>query len=197
MILVGLTGGIGSGKTTIAKMFNALGIPIYIADDEAKKLMRNSKVIKKKLVALFGDDAYVGDELNKSFIANIIFENKEYLQKMNAIVHPKVGQHFKKWALKQDSKYIIKEAAILFENGSYKDYDYIITVTAPTDLKIERLLNREQTTKNKITSIMNNQWSDQEKIKRSHYVIENINLEDSRAQVQKIHNKILKLCEKP
>lgn len=196
MIIVGLTGGIGSGKTTVAKAFHVLGIPIYIADDEAKKLMRTSKVVKKKIIGLFGDNAYVDGELNRSFIANIIFENKEYLQKMNAIVHPKVGQHFKKWVSKQNSKYVIKEAAILFENGSYKDYDYIITVTAPTDLKINRLLKRDQTTENKISSIMKNQWSDEEKIKRSHFVIENIDMEDSKVQVQKIHNKILKLCEK-
>src|SRR5690606_3812871 len=161
MIIVGLTGGIGSGKTTVAKAFNALGVPVYIADDEAKKLMHSSKVIRKKLMALFGENSYMGDELNKPFIADIIFKNKDYLKKMNAIVHPKVGQHFKKWVSKQKAKYVIKEAAILFENGSYKDYDYIITVTAPADLKIKRLLIRDQTSKDKIQSIMNNQWSDE------------------------------------
>ena len=116
-MIVGLTGGIGSGKSTVAKAFKALGVPVYIADIEAKKLMQRSKVIKRQLKALLGEAAYVDDKLNKPYIANIIFNDKDYLEKMNAIVHPKVARHFNKWVAKQDTQYVIKEVAILFENG--------------------------------------------------------------------------------
>ena|SRR5690606_26354506 len=192
MKIVGLTGGIGSGKTTVAKEFQSLGIPIYIADEEAKKLMNTSKVLKRQLMGLFGEKAYVDNALNKSFIADIIFNDETYLQKMNAIVHPKVGSHFKKWASKQDSFYVIKEAAILFENNGYKQCDYVITVTAPKDLRIARLLKREPTTKEKIEAVMNNQWTDEAKVKLSHFVIENTTMEHMKVQVLKIHHQIIK-----
>jgi len=192
MIIVGLTGGIGSGKTTVAKQFSEIGIPVYIADEEAKDLMRRSKVIKRELIKLFGNDAYVGNELNKSFLANIIFNDKAYLQKMNAIVHPKVARHFEKWVLKQEAPYVIKEVAILFENGGHKACDFVITVTAPIETRIKRLLKRDNTTKGKIEAIMKNQWTDEEKVKHSHFVIENIELENTKKQVVKIHKEILK-----
>lgn len=191
MKIVGLTGGIGSGKTTVARMFQALGISIYIADEEAKELMNSSKVIKKKLIELFGENAYVKDVLNRPFIAETIFKNRLLLEKMNAIIHPKVASHFKKWVLKQKSPYVIKEAAILFENEGYKKCDLMITVTAPKELKIKRLLTRDNMTLEKIEAIMNNQWNDQEKIKLSHYVIVNSELENTRQQVVKIHQQII------
>ncbi len=192
MIVVGLTGGIGSGKTTVAKQFAALGIPVYIADEEAKKLMNRSKIIKRKLIELFGSEAYKNDALNRPFIAQIIFYNKEILQKMNAIIHPRVATHFNKWMLKQTAAYVIKEAAILFENDGYKLCDYVITVVAPKELRIKRLLKRDTTTKDKIEAIIKNQWSDEEKIKLSHFKITNINLEDTKKQVVEVHNQLLK-----
>ncbi len=192
MIVVGLTGGIGSGKTTVAKEFAALGIPTYIADEEAKKLMITSKTLKRKLIELFGEEAYLDGKLNKPFIAGIIFNDKTYLERMNAIVHPQIASHFKKWKQKQHAPYVIKEAAILFENGSYKKVDIIITVTAPKELKIKRLLKRDDTTEEKIESIMKNQWSDDEKIKQSQYVINNVELAKTKQEVLKIHRQILK-----
>lgn len=191
MNIVGLTGGIGSGKTTVAEQFLKLGIPVYIADDEAKNLMRRSKVIKRKLIALFGDEAYFNGELNKPFLANMIFNDKTYLEKMNAIVHPRVSRHFKKWALKQEAPYVIKEVAILFENGAQKACDFIITVTAPIEMRIKRLLKRDNTSESKIEAIMKNQWTDEEKVKYSHFVIVNTELESTKNQVGKIHKKIL------
>lgn len=191
MITVGLTGGIGSGKTTVAKAFHELGIPIYIADDEAKKLMQTSPVVKHKLIELFGKEAYLEGSLNKPYIANIIFHDKNYLDKMNAVVHPEVAKHFKKWLSKQQAPYVIKEAAILFENGGYKQCDVLITVTAPKKCKIERLLKRDNTSVEKIEAIMKNQWSDAQKIKLSDYVIDNTELEKTKRQVLKIHQQIL------
>jgi dephospho-CoA kinase len=195
MIIVGLTGGIGSGKTTVGKLFMALGIPVYIADEEAKKLMVTSKVIKRKLIQLFGNEAYVNNQLNKPFIANIIFNNKFYLQKMNSIVHPYVANHFNKWLLKQTAPYILKEVAILFENDGYKQCDLVITVTAPKELRMKRLLNRDNTTKENIEAIIKNQWTDEQKVKHSHFVITNSELENTKKQVVKIHQQILKYVE--
>ena len=194
--LVGLTGGIGSGKTTIANFFKELGVPIYIADTEAKALMNRSKVIKRKLIALFGDNAYQNGKLNRDFLSKKIFNNKDLLQKMNAIVHPKVASHFKRWVKKQEAPYVISEAAILFENGSYKKYDYIITVTAPEEVRLKRVMSRDNSSKEKVKSVMNNQWKDEEKIKLSDYVIQNINLEEAKAQVLQIHQNLLQKLQK-
>ncbi|MGC6430463.1 MAG: dephospho-CoA kinase [Jejuia sp.] len=191
MIIVGLTGGIGSGKTTVANEFKALGVPVYIADNEAKKLMNRSKVIKRKLIQLFGNQAFINEELNRPYLANKIFNDKNYLEQMNAIVHPRVARHFTKWVAKQKSPYVIKEVAILFENGGNSTCDYVITVTAPKNLRIQRLLKRDSTSKDKIEAIMKNQWSDAKKVQLSDYVIINKTLENTKAQVYDIHRKIL------
>lgn len=196
MITVGLTGGIGSGKTTVAKAFEALGIPIYIADDEAKKLMNTSKVLRRKLIALFGEEAYKDNTLNKPYIAKTIFNNKALLHQMNAIVHPKVGKHFIKWKNKQTAPYVIKEAAILFENQSYKNYDYIITVTAPEKERIERVIKRDNASVEKVKAIIANQWKDELKVQLSDFVIVNTNLEKTQKDVIKTHQKLLILSAK-
>ncbi len=191
MVIVGLTGGIGSGKTTIAKLFADLGVPVYIADVEAKKLMVNSKTIKQELIALLGEEAYSNGVLNKTYISNIIFNDKTYLNKINAIVHPRVAAHFKTWAASHSTPYVIKEVAILFENGGYKDCDYVITVTAPKALRISRVIKRDQTTKAKVEAIMSNQWDDSKKIERSDFVIYNEELENAKSQIAQIHSQIL------
>jgi len=196
MIVVGLTGGIGSGKTTVANFFKEQNIPVYIADDEAKQLMVRSKVIKRKLIALFGDDAYVKNELNKPFIASKIFSNSDYLKKMNAIVHPKVASHFKRWLKKQYAPYVIKEAAIIFEHNKETNYDFIITVTANIEARINRVIKRDNSSKSKIESIIKNQMSDEEKIKKSHFVITNDKLDDTKIQVIKTHESILNHIKK-
>ena len=196
MKIVGLTGGIGSGKTTVANFFRELNVPVYIADEEAKKLMNNSKVLIRKIKKLFGEKAYKNNELNRPFIASKIFNNKTLLEEMNSIVHPKVGRHFKKWLAKQDYAYVIKEAAILLENGGYKDYDFIISVITDKEIRIKRLLKRDRdSTKEKIKTIMDNQWEDEERIKLSDFVIYNNELKNTKKQVLSIHKKILKLSE--
>jgi len=196
MIIVGITGGIGSGKTTIAKYLNALGVPLYVADDEAKAIMNRSKVIRRKLTAIFGDNAYIDNKLNRTFLAEKIFEDKSLLAKMNAIVHPKVASHFKLWLKKQKAPYVLKEAAIIFENGLQDNYDYIITVVADKDLRIERLLKRDNSNKEKIVAIINNQWPDSKKVEQSDFVITNNNLNCALLEAEKIHQKILKLSSK-
>lgn len=191
MIAVGLTGGIGSGKTTVAKEFYLLGIPIYIADEEAKRLMVTSKSIKEKLINLLGKSAYEDGALNKVYIADKIFNDAGILQKMNDIVHPEVARHFKNWCAEQQSVFVIKEAAILFENGSYKSCDYVITVTAPKSVKTERLLKRDGSTIEKIEAVMKNQWEDEQRIPLSNFIIENVDRENTRYQVAKIHQQIV------
>jgi len=174
--IVGLTGGIGSGKTTVANFFKELGVPIYIADDEAQKLMLESSLLKSELISLFGPKVYENGQLNKLLISESIFKDKTTLKAINNIVHPVVAIHFNKWLGLQESPYVIKEAAIFFENGSYKSLDAIITVVAPEECKIRRIMQRDIKSKKQIKAIMNNQWSDKKKIKMSDFVIENTNL---------------------
>lgn len=196
MIIVGLTGGIGSGKTTVASFFQKLGIPIYIADTEAKQLMVRSKVIRRKLIALFGEEAYDGEALNRSFIASKIFNDKSLLDKMNAIVHPKVAAHFRRWLKKQNAPYVIKEAAIIFEHKKESEYDIIITVIADLNERIARVMKRDKTNASKIEAIINNQMSDEDKIKKSHYVIDNQDIESTHKQVVETHKQILNSIKK-
>lgn len=195
MTVVGLTGGIGSGKTTVANFFRELNVPVYIADEEAKKLMNSSKVLIKKIKKVFGDEAYINNELNRPFIASKIFKDKSLLEQINGIVHPKVAKHFSKWLKKQNHAYVIKEAAILFENNSFKDCDYIITVVADEKLKVKRIISRDNTSKQRIKAIMNNQWKDEDRVKLSDFVIENNTLSDTKNQVLSIHKKLLKLSQ--
>lgn len=188
--VVGITGGIGSGKTTISKYFEELGVPVYHADTEAKALMNRSKVIRRKLVALFGENAYNNTGLNKDYLRKKIFEDKTLLSKMNAIVHPKVGAHFKRWLKKQDAPYILKEVAIIFENNLESLYQCIITVIADKAERIKRVMKRDGISEDAIKAIIKNQLTDKEKIEKSDFVIENNNLETAKSEAFRIH-KIL------
>lgn len=192
MITVGLTGGIGSGKTTVANLFMELGIPVYIADTEAKRLMHTSKVIKRKLLEEFGEKAYIKNKLNRAFLSNIVFNDKKKLAAINKIVHPSVANSFKRWLNKQDSAYAIQENAILFESNSTDKFDIIITVIAPIKDKIDRVMKRDHVTKEEVLARMDNQISDKEKIKKSNFVIENQDINLTKNEVSKIHKLILK-----
>ena len=151
--IIGLTGGIGSGKSTVAGMFNALGVPVYISDVEAKNLMESSKSIRQSLLLLFGENAYVDGALNRVFIASKVFNDSDLLAQLNAIVHPKVAAHFKSWLSKQNAAYVIKEVAILFETNSQHNFDYIITVVAPLEERVQRVVRRSVLTIHRISTV--------------------------------------------
>ncbi|MDG1330438.1 MAG: dephospho-CoA kinase [Flavobacteriaceae bacterium] len=195
MKVVGLTGGIGSGKTTVLSMFLDLGVPVYIADIEAKKLTNTSKVIRKKIIALLGKNSYLKTEINKKYVADMIFNDDELLKKVNKIIHSKVAHHFKKWVDKQNGVYCIKETAILFESASYKLCDYTILITSPKEERLKRLKNRDQLTRKEIENRMNNQWSDIEKSQLADVVIENVHLKDTQNKVEEVHLFLLKRFE--
>jgi len=190
--IVGLTGGIGSGKTTVANLFKELGVPVYIADNEAKKLMARSKIIKRHLIQLLGKKAYIGNDIDRAFIAKKIFSDSELLSKVNHIVHPKVASHFKRWVSKQAGPYCIKEVAILFETGSYKNCDATILITAPKGVRLKRVLTRDGVSEEDVLNRMDNQWSDKKKKKLADIVIENLDLSAIKIEVLKVHLKLSK-----
>ncbi|SDX14098.1 dephospho-CoA kinase [Aequorivita viscosa] len=191
MKIIGLTGGIGSGKTTVAKMFAELGIPVYNSDVEAKILTNTSEAIRKELILLLGDETYKNGKLDRKFLADKIFNDKVLLQKVNAIIHPKVGEHFKNWVANQTAPYVIKEAAILFESGSNVQCDLVILVTASKKERIRRVMDRDQVSKTEVEARMNNQWNDSEKIKLSNFVIQNETLPETKMQVETIHSQLI------
>ena len=191
MRLIGLTGGMGSGKTTVAKMFQDLKVPVYNSDREAKRLMNEDAGLRLAIIKLFGDQAYKDNTLNRSFLAEKAFTDKALLSKLNNIVHPAVRKDFKSWAKQQQGPYVIQEAAILFENDGYKGFDQMILITAPKKIRIGRIRKRDGLTEKAILERMQHQWPEKKKKELAHYVINNKNLEDTRRQVLKIHNQIL------
>ena len=191
---VGLTGGIGSGKTTIANLFALhFSIPIYIADTKAKKLVANNKQLQQEIVALLGEEAFVEGRYNTSFVAQEVFSNKEKLDKLNAIIHPYVQQDFLQWKQSQQAPYVIKEAAILFESGSYRDCDFIIMVTAPLEERIKRVMLRDKIDRETVEKRIKNQWNDEKKIELSTFVIENREIDKNLDKIGIIHSKIVKM----
>ena len=193
-MIVGLTGGIGSGKTTVAKLFNGFGnIAIYHADDEAKKLMVASKTIRRKIIDLFGAEAYNSEGLNRVFISNIVFKDKNKLKQLNSIVHPEVKKHFKEFvSLNSANDYILYENAILFESKSNLYCDFIITVFVDLETRILRTMQRDNSTKEAVLDRMKNQYLEDKKLLQSHYIIYNFDLESTKSQVNYIHNILTK-----
>lgn len=194
MKIIGLTGGIGSGKTTVARMFSELGVPIYIADQRARELTNTSEKIIDGITELFGDRAYTEGELDRVYVADRVFKNREQLDALNAIIHPEVGRDFTEWCSRQESPYVIKEAAILFESGSYKGCDLVILVIADLENRIERIIKRDGSDRDQILARMSNQWSDDKKSELANIIIENNELESTRKQVEQIHVQLLSLA---
>lgn len=192
MITIGLTGGIGSGKTTIAQWFQEKGIPVYNSDFEAKKLMNENEDLIQQLIELFGDETYKNGEYNRSYVASKVFNDKELLNQLNSIVHPAVFKHFDEWMDNQNSSFVVKEAAILFESGSYKDCDYIISVIADEKIRIDRVAKRDQLNEDQIRSRMKNQWTDEQRIEKSDFIIENNkDLKALKLEFEKVFDEIL------
>lgn len=186
--IIGLTGGIGSGKTMVAEYIKSLGIPVYVADDEARRLMNTDKVIEA-ICAAFGNDVIDNGILNRDKLAQIVFNNPEKLQKLNSIVHPEVKKHFDIWVKKhKNSPFVFKEAAILFESGSYKYCDAVITITAPLETRLQRVINRDKTDRESVLKRMQNQWTDEQRIAKSNYVIHNLSIDATKEQVKEILN---------
>jgi dephospho-CoA kinase len=193
--VIGLTGGIGSGKTTIANYFKSQGVPLYIADEEAKKILFTEEVITE-IKGAFGDKVLKNGVPDRAKLAELVFNEPEKLKTLNSIIHPKVYKHFEEWLKAYSgSKFIIREAAILFESGSNKDCDAVILVTAPKEVRIQRVINRDNTTREKVIERMNSQWDDEKKAAMSNYIITNIEIDDAIKQageILKILNKIEK-----
>jgi dephospho-CoA kinase len=186
--IIGLTGGIGSGKTTVANYLIEKGIPVYIADLEARKITESNKVINQ-IEKLFGAQVIENDKVNRAILATIVFKDKEKLAQLNAIIHPEVKKHFKKWLKsKLDFKFVVKESAILFESGSYKDCDAIILVTAPLEARIERTMLRDNVDRESVLQRINHQIPEEEKKRKSDYIIQNTSLKDTYIQTDKLLN---------
>lgn len=176
MKVVGLTGGIGSGKSLVAKVFEAFGFPIYSADAAGKRLLNTNAQVKSSVIAVFGENAYVNGAANRAFLASQVFSDKAKLEKLNTIIHPAVALDFNEWKLKiekQGHEVCIKEAAILFESGSYKDCDLTIAVTAPTNLRVDRVVARDGVTKYDVEERMKNQWPQDKLMNMCDAVIDN------------------------
>ena len=196
MTTVGLTGGIGSGKTTIANLFaTEFAIPIYIADTKAKELIAQDTHLQQEIKALLGEEAFVEGKYNTAFVASIVFSTPEKLQALNQLIHPYVQQDFERWREEQHSPYVIKESAILFESGSYKDCDYIITVTAPLEERIRRVILRDKIDRKTIEKRIKNQWNDENRIKLSTFVVDNRYFGRNLDKIQTIHCKIMEMID--
>ena len=189
--IIGLTGGIGSGKSTVAFMFKKLGVPIYSSDVEANILMENSKEIQNSLIQLLGRKAYLYGRLNRAFVASKVFNDTNLLSKLNAIVHPAVKTHFESWLSKQKSVYVIKEVAILFEMNSQNNFDYIISVVAPLKDRVQRVVQRDGKSESDVYSIIRNQLPDADKIKFSDFIIHNNLIATTESEVLILHKIIL------
>jgi dephospho-CoA kinase len=184
--IIGLTGGIGSGKTTIAKHIISLGIPVYIADDEAKKILLLPETLES-LKLVFGNAIFEGEILNKDKLSAIVFNNPLKLKQLNQIIHPAVKSDFDRWLIvNKNYPLVVKEAAILFESGSYKDCDAIITIVAPLNTRIKRVVERDGVNSEAVLSRINNQWTDEMRIEKSDYVIENEDINIACAQTENI-----------
>ena len=170
---LGITGGIGSGKTSVCRVFNVLGIPVFSADPEAQKIMNENKAIKKGINEIAGNNIYPRGELDRMELASLIFNDPERLKKVNALVHPVVFENFIKWAEKQTTPYVIMEAAILFESGASKLVDRVATIVAPLEERISRVTYRNRLTRVQVMDRIRNQMTDEERIKRADYVINN------------------------
>jgi dephospho-CoA kinase len=188
---LGITGGIGSGKTTVCKIFGVLGIPVFYADPEANVVMNDNKAIREAINKIAGEDIYPGGTLDRKKLASIIFNDDDLLKKVNSLVHPVVFEYFNTWVEKQAAPYVIMEAAILFESGASELVDRVATVTAPVEERITRVIRRNILSREQVIERIDNQMDDRERIRRSDYVINNAENEMIIPAILKIHEDII------
>lgn len=191
-ITVGITGGIGSGKSTVCEIFKILGVPVFEADKIARTLMNENPEIRQNLITWFGDEIYSENLLNRKKLAELIFNNTENLKRVNSIVHPVVRNEFEKWKNSQKSVYSVYEAAILFESGFYKLMDLNFLIVSPEQLRIHRVMKRDQISEEQVLARIHNQWSDEEKIKLANAVIYNDNKNLIIPQIIEIDKKLIR-----
>ncbi len=196
MLKIGITGGIGSGKSTVAKVFEQLGVPIYNADYWAKEIMNTEPLVKKRLAEIFGNNIYDCEgKADRKKIAEIVFNDKSKLNELNSVIHPAVWLHGENWLKQHTAKpYILKEAAILFESGGNKGLDKVIMISAPKEIRLERVTKRDNVTREEVEARMANQWDDEQKIKLSDFVIVNDGKQLVIPQVMEIHKGIISSC---
>ena len=194
MMRIGITGGIGSGKSTVCKIFNVLGIPIYNADENARRLMAEDESLVKKIKNLLGEDTYKNNQPDRTKIASLVFSNREKLEQLNALVHPVVGRDFLRWAdTHKNHAYIIKEAAILFESGADKGLDAVIFVSAPKALRVQRIMQRDGITAEQLKQRMKNQWPERKKNQLADFVILNDDKKMILPQIMRLHDIFMEL----
>lgn len=197
MLRIGLTGGIGSGKTTVARIFETLGIPVYYADDAAKRLMNDDPELKKALVDLFGESCYKDGTLNKAYLASLVFQDPEKREQLNQIVHPATIADANVWLSKQHAAYALREAALLFESGAAEGLDYVIGVSAPVHLRIKRVMQRDKLSQEDVIKRMATQLQDTIKLKLCDFVIVNDERVGLLPQVLSLHEKLMQLAAQP
>ena len=186
--VIALTGGIGSGKTFVSSIFNKLNkVPCFYSDYEAKKIMNENQLIKKQIISILGPESYIGDKLNNEYLRKKIFYSQNKLNMMNKLVHNQVKINFRKWLSNQNSKYVLKETAILFEHNFQFEVDLTLLVTAPLKVRIERIIKRDNISKKTIEKIIENQWADNKKIHLSDFFIENLNKSNT---IKKVKNLV-------
>ena len=195
MLKIGITGGIGSGKSTVAKVFEVLDIPVYYADDAAKRLMNEDEQLKEKIQLQFGNEVYKNGQLDKKHLANIVFKSPQQLALLNALVHPATLQDAERWMQKQSTAYAIKEAALIFESGAHEHLDYVIGVTAPAPLRILRTMQRDGITREEVIARLDKQMDDTIKMKLCDFVINNDEQEMLLPQILSLHEKLLTLSK--
>jgi dephospho-CoA kinase len=196
MLLVGITGGIGSGKSTVCKIFEVLGVPVYYADDRAKHLMHHDLKLKQALENAFGSDIYKDGKLDRALLASRVFSDKDELAKLNALVHPAVGQDSIDWQLANSlSPYTLREAALLFETGIYKSLNKVIVVTAPLDVRIARVMGRDKVTEEQVKDRIANQWSEEQKVELADFIVINDGKQELISQVLEIHRQLLEIAK--
>ena len=193
---LGVTGGIGSGKTTVCKVFSVLGIPVFSADDEAKKIQESDRNLQLKINSFAGRDLFPEGKLDRTELARLIFSNKELLEKVNSVVHPAVFQVFREWVIKQNTPYSIMDAAILFESGAFRMMDRIVTVVTPIEERIERLVRSKRLSREQVIERIKNQIDDESRISRSDFVIFNSENEMIIPAILGIHEEMIKLHNK-